>query len=189
MFDATVRQEDEMSFSGGVVPEGRLEEVIIQKSAEGDSQAGNKKLNMELIVTKGTYAGTKTFDDWGLTGSPQFITMGKMKASYTLEHTRQSHEKGPDAYKVNSHKEFEGMRAIVKFGIEIYRNKDGVFRHKNVVRAYGSPRSTSRNHELYAAWARGDQPFQTDEKPPLPNTPGGVKAVAGAGDFNDPCPF
>lgn len=176
----SVKPEKEVSFESTLIPEGTLVECVISGSeAPKKSQnTDNYSLNWELTVLKGTYAGSRMYDNVGTAGTERYVTQGKMKMAYALEINKQAHTSGN--YDINSHAEFNGMRVVIKAGVEVKTGKDGKSFYVNKASAYGSPRPDSRNHQLFKDYVDGLQPYQTDKLPPLPVQRAGGYSPTGA---------
>lgn len=159
---------EDVNFESTLIPMGTVVKCNVTVGDSRKSQAGNEYADITLEVIEGPYTGSKFFDQIGLVGSDGFVKMGRAKMKYILETTRAAHLKGKEAYEINSIKELSGGTAIVKTKIDTYTDKDGNGRYKNVAAGYGSPRPESSGHAIYAAFAGNEQPWQTDEKPPLP---------------------
>lgn len=169
-----VMPAEEMTFDGGLIPEGTLVMVEVAES-RGPQKSTNPKnpdnymLNWMLQVCEGAYTGSRLYDNVGTAGSDNFMLMGKMKMSYVLETSRNAHVNKD--YNINSYDDFLHKKVVVKVGVETYKKKDGTFGYKNVTKAYGSPRQDSKNHKYYSEYKLGLQPYQTDVLPKLPVIP------------------
>lgn len=189
MFD--VRPSQEMSFESTLIPHGTLVMCVIEKSEGPQQSRGNPNnyfANWTLRVCEGPYAGSTFFDNVATAGDDRFVTFGRMKMSYALEINRNAHVNGN--YQIESQDDLVGMKVLVKAGIDIYRDKNGSYRHRNIALAYGSPRAASRNNQIYSDYLAGLQPYQTDFKPELPQSTaikGG--ATGGHPTFDDSIPF
>lgn len=185
-----VRPSQEMSFESTLIPHGTLVLCVIEKS-EGPQQSGKNQsnwfVNWTLKVFEGPYVGSTFFDNVATAGDDRFVTFGRMKMSYALEINRNAHVNGN--YQIESPDELVGMKVLVKVGIDTYRDKNGVFRHRNIALAYGSPRAASRNNQMYADHLAGRQPYQTDFKPELPKSTGGANGPATGHPAFDEIPF
>lgn len=190
---------EEVNFSGGLVPEGRVEMCTVQFDKDKrTTDKGNGYYNVTLEVISGQYAGSKCYDNIAVDGPDgYFLQRGKTAIKYILECTHQAHLK-PHFYNVEKMSELNGAKIIVKFGIKPHTTKDGKNILVNEVKAYGTPRDDSSNHKLYVAWAKGEQLWETDALPTPPNAPrsNGVTGHLAAGaafqaphDLNDDIPL
>lgn len=188
----SVKPEKEISFESTLIPDGTLVECVIAGSeAPKKSQTtDNYSLNWELTVIKGTYTGSRFYDNVGTAGAERYVTQGKMKMSYALEISKQAHVSGD--YTIENHAIFNNMRVVVKVGVEVKTDKTGKSFYVNKAAAYASPRADSRNHQLWQEYLEGKQPYQTDKLPPLPvnqNKTSGAIPPAGHPAFSDEIGF
>lgn len=164
-------EAEDVSFESSLIPKGT---VVMCKVSVGDKRQSQRDtqnwyydITLEALDAK--YAGAKFFDNWGVQGSENFMRMGKTKARYALETTRNTHESNnPDAYKINSLKDLDNTRVVVKVDVEPHTNKEGRKMYINKASAYGTPRKDSSNYKFFEAWESGEQPWQDlSELPPL----------------------
>ena len=165
--------KEEISFgSGGPVPEGALVECEILSVAIKDSQStkGNKYLWVKYEVCRGAYEGVKFYDMIGIAGSDKFIQQGRQKLMYIAEFSRMAHTKeDKSGYNYNdNYADLVGLRAVIKVRVTVYQGNDGKWYYGNEAADYASPRSESSRFEMFSAYARGEQPWQKDQLPALP---------------------
>lgn len=147
-----------------LIPSGYMVECEIKVGPEKKSDNGNTMHDVELEVCKGPYTGSRFFDNIITSGNAKEWGLGKMK--HIVEFTNQAHM-NLQYYKINSATELSGRKALVKVKIVPHTNKEGASYLINKPDTYISPRSDSTTSKYYAAWARGEQPWQTDDKPAL----------------------
>lgn len=167
MFD--MKPDQELSFESTLIPQGTLVLCVIEevRAPKESKRGGTWFSNWTLKVCEGPFAGSKLYDDICTSGEGPVMVYGKMKVAYALEISRNAHVTGN--YKIDTLDDVQGMKVLVKVGIDVYQKKDDAqWRYKNVVLAYGSPRPDSRNHQIYSEYRGGLQPYKTDVKPELP---------------------
>lgn len=187
----SVKPEKEISFASSLIPDGTLVECVIAGSdVPKGNDKGNFTLNWELTVVKGPYKDSRFYDNVGTAGQERYVNLGLMKMSYALEINKQAHTTGD--YNIENHKVFNGMRVVIRVGVEAKQGKDGGWFHVNKAIAYASPRPDSSNYHLWQEYTSGQQPYQTDKLPPLPvagkapgGHAGGYQSGPPAGQFDD----
>lgn len=180
---------DDVSFEGRLVPEGRVELCIVLFDKEKrTTEKGNGYYGVTMEVIKGPYAGSKFFENICVDGPEgYFLQRGKAIIRYLLETTKDAHN-NPSAYEVRSIQDLNGHKIVVKFGIKVHTNKKGESMLVNEAKAYGTPRPDSSNHKYFTAWESGEQPWETDARPALPNG-SSYKPAMPAPAFDDEIPF
>jgi hypothetical protein len=159
----------EIDFDNKLIPAGRIVLVTIETDGEvksGRNNPDNKYLDWKLTVKEGPYAGAQFYENVGTAGGDNFVTLGRSKLKAVLEVGKVARK--PEDYEINSYKMFNGMQALVVVKVEVGVNRDGKAFHKNTVARYGSSNPASSRFHVFEAYSRGEQPFQTDELPPLP---------------------
>lgn len=190
---------EEVGFSGGLVPKGRVEMCSVHFDDEKKTnKSGGGYYRATLEVKSGKYAGSRTYENVTVDGPEGYaLQRGLTILRYIAECTHQAHLK-PHFYNVNSPKELNGAQVIVKFGVKSILTKEGKPMLVNEPDGYGTPREDSSNNKFYVAWASDDQKWETDELPPLLNAPrsNGVTGHLAAGaafqaphDLNDDIPL
>jgi hypothetical protein len=99
-------------------------------------------LNCEFTIMEGQYAKRKVFDKIGISGSDQWVNMGKSRIRAILESAKNINPKdmsetAMSARKINSFDELDGLEMLIKIGIEHDRN--GVYQDKNKVTSIITP--------------------------------------------------
>lgn len=185
MYDLS--KAEDLKGGNQLIPAGTIVECSIKISPEKKSpDSGNTFHDAELEVSAGQYNGSRMFDNIMVSGKALAWGQGKMK--HIVEFSNAAHLAGNERfYKIETPVELSGRRALVKVKIEPHTNKDGKSYLINKVDTYISPRPDSSTYKYYAAWAKGEQPWQIDDRPPLPNAH--VSRGASGGDFHSEIPF
>jgi hypothetical protein len=103
---------------------------------------------------EGQYVRRKIFDKIGITGSDQWINMGKARIRAILESAKNINPKdmsetAMSARKINSFDELDGLEMLIKIGIE--HDRSGVYQDKNKVASIITP--DSQLYRTYTAAA------------------------------------
>jgi hypothetical protein len=93
---------------------------------------------------EGQYAKRKIFDKIGISGSDQWINIGKSRIRAILESAKNINPKDMSetamaARKINSFDELDGLEMLIKIGIE--HDRSGVYQDKNRVASIITPDS------------------------------------------------
>jgi hypothetical protein len=172
--------EEEAGSKRAVIPEGTIIKARIGTDGRPPApRDGKQSVMWKLVVIEPQqYAGIEIYDFIGLQGKPYYVTRGKNAMMYALDVNRDAYKLLPDqsGYSINSYAEFNGMEVLckVKVSVDSLRKENGetVYFHKNEIESYTTPRENSSSHKYFEAWIHGQQPWQSDELPPLPsNTP------------------
>jgi hypothetical protein len=91
---------------------------------------------------EGQYAKRKVFDKIGISGSDQWVNMGKSRIRAILESAKNINPKdmseaAMSSRKINSFDELDGLEMLIKIGIEHDRN--GVYQDKNKIASIITP--------------------------------------------------
>jgi hypothetical protein len=91
---------------------------------------------------EGQFARRKIFDKIGISGSDQWVNMGKARIRAILESAKNINPKDMSetamaARKIDSFGELEGLEPIIKIGIE--HDRSGVYQDKNKVASIITP--------------------------------------------------
>jgi hypothetical protein len=113
---------------------------FLTRSKNGDSAF----LNCEFTIMEGQYAKRKIFDKIGISGSDQWVNMGKSRIRAILESAKNINPKDMSeaamaARKINSFDELDGLEMLIKIGIE--HDRSGVYQDKNKVASIITPGS------------------------------------------------
>lgn len=161
----------EIDFESTLIPAGTIVPVTIKtegKIKNGTTNPENAFLDWEMVVNDGRYKGSKFFENVGIAGSEKFVELGHSKLKAVLETGRNARQS--QDYEISNYGIFNGMQALVVVKIETYQKKDNSYGYKNTVAKYGSSNPASTRYGIFEYYSNGEQPFQTDEKPPLPQT-------------------
>jgi hypothetical protein len=113
---------------------------FLTRSKNGESTF----LNCEFTIMEGQYVRRKIFDKIGISGSDQWINMGKSRIRAILESAKNINPKdmsetAMSARKINSFDELDGLEMLIKIGIE--HDRSGVYQDKNKVASIITPDS------------------------------------------------
>jgi hypothetical protein len=116
---------------------------LLTRSKDGDSTY----LSCEFTILEGPYAKRKVFDKIGISGSDQWVNMGKARIRAILESAKNINPKDMSetamaARKINSFEELNGLEVAVKIGVE--SDLGGVYPDKNRVMSIITP-----DHKFY----------------------------------------
>jgi hypothetical protein len=105
---------------------------FLTRSKDGNSTY----LNCEFVIMEGQFVRRKIFDKIGISGSDQWINMGKSRIRAILESAKNINPKDMSdaamaARKINSFDELDGLEMIIKIGIE--SDRSGMYPDKNRV--------------------------------------------------------
>jgi hypothetical protein len=122
---------------------------FLTRSKNGDSTF----LNCEFTILEGPYAKRKIFDKIGISGSDQWINMGKARIRAILESAKNINPKdmsetAMSARKINSFEELNGLEVAIRVGIE--SDRSGVYQDKNKVASIITP-----DHLAYKEYTSG----------------------------------
>jgi hypothetical protein len=132
---------------------GDFSDPFLTRSKNGDSSF----LNCEFTITEGQYARRKIFDKIGISGSDQWINMGKARIRAILESAKNIGPKDMSdaaqaARKIDSWDELDGLEPIVKIGVE--HDRSGVYGDKNRIASIITP-----DKPEYKSYASPDIPW------------------------------
>jgi hypothetical protein len=174
MFIDTFTEEE--SGNKKLIPQGTLVACKIETDGARNKD-GKTSMMWKLNVKFGEYFGCQIVDFLNLAGDYKeyAITKGKNAMMYALDLNNNAHESWPDPapYQKFDTKKFNGMEVIAKIGVvadSLIDKETGQVKHflKNVIESYATPRETSSSHGIYKAYMAGEQPWQTDKLPLLP---------------------
>jgi hypothetical protein len=115
-----------------IKPGNDFSDPFLTRSKDGNSTY----LNCEFVIMEGQFVRRKIFDKIGISGSDQWVNMGKARIRAILESAKNINPKDMSetamaARKINSFSELEGLEPIIKIGIE--HDRGGVYQDKNKV--------------------------------------------------------
>jgi hypothetical protein len=121
-----------------IKPGNDFSDPFLTRSKDGNSTY----LNCEFVIMEGQFARRKIFDKIGISGSDQWINMGKARIRAILESAKNINPKDMSeaamaVRKINSFSELEGLEPIIKIGIE--HDRSGVYQDKNKVASIITP--------------------------------------------------
>jgi hypothetical protein len=119
---------------------------LLTRSKDGDSTY----LSCEFTILEGKFAKRKVFDKIGISGSDQWVNMGKARIRAILESAKNINPKDMSetamaARKINSFDELNGLEVVVKIGVE--SDRGGVYQDKNRILSIITP-----DHKFYAEY-------------------------------------
>jgi hypothetical protein len=129
----------------GLIPAGAIAKIRLTIKAGNDisdpfltqSKNGDSAyLDCELVIMEGQYVRRKIFDKIGISGSDNWVNMGKARIRAILESAKNINPKdmseaAVSARKINSFEELNGLEFVAKIGVEHDRN--GVYQDKNKI--------------------------------------------------------
>jgi hypothetical protein len=166
MYDLSTAED--LKVGGKLIPDGTMVVCKLKVGTEKESSGQNTMHDVELEAKDAQYAGSKFFDNIMTSGNGKEWGLGKCK--HVVEFSDRAFlPENARFYKINSPYDLNGKDALVKVKVAVHTNSKGESYHINKVETYISPRPGSSTERFYVAWAKGEQPWQTDSKPPLPN--------------------
>jgi hypothetical protein len=140
-------------------PGNGFSDPFLTRSKNGDSAY----LDCEFVILEGRFAKRKIFDKIGISGTGNWVNMGKARIRAILESAKNIDPKdiseaAISARKINSFDELNGLEMIIKIGIEHDRN--GVYQDKNKVASIITP-----DHAMYKEYMQAnDIPWNASGK-------------------------
>jgi hypothetical protein len=128
---------------------------FLTRSKDGNSTY----LNCEFVIMEGQFVRRKIFDKIGISGSDQWINMGKSRIRAILESAKNINPKDMSeaamaTRKIDSFGELEGLEPIIKIDIE--HDRSGVYQDKNKVASIITP-----DHKFYKEYtSNSDIPWE-----------------------------
>jgi hypothetical protein len=147
----------------GLIPNNTIAKAVLTIRASSDfsdpfltrSKNGESTfLNCEFTILEGQFARRKVFDKIGISGSDQWVNMGKARIRAILESAKNINPKDMSetamaARKINSFEELNGLEVVIKIGVE--HDRGGVYQDKNKVASIITP--DSQLYKTYTAAA------------------------------------
>jgi hypothetical protein len=129
-----------------IKPGNDFSDPFLTRSKDGNSTY----LNCEFVIMEGQFVRRKIFDKIGISGSDQWINMGKARIRAILESAKNINPKDMSetamaARKIDSFGELEGLEPIIKIGIE--HDRSGIYQDKNKVASIITP-----DNQLYQTY-------------------------------------
>jgi hypothetical protein len=121
-----------------IKPGNDFSDTLLTRSKNGESTF----LNCEFTILEGKYAKRKIFDKIGISGSDQWVNMGKSRIRAILESAKNINPKdmsetAMSARKINSFDELDGLEVVIKIGIE--SDRSGAYPDKNRIMSIVTP--------------------------------------------------
>jgi hypothetical protein len=130
-----------------IKPGNDFSDSFLTRSKDGNSTY----LNCEFVIMEGPFVRRKIFDKIGISGSDQWINMGKARIRAILESAKNINPKDMSeaamtARKIDSFDELDGLEMIIKIGIE--SDRSGMYPDKNKIASIVTP-----DHKFYQDYA------------------------------------
>jgi hypothetical protein len=119
-------------------PGNDFSDPFLTRSKSGESTY----LDCEWVIMEGEFVRRKIFDKIGISGSDQWVNMGKARIRAILESAKNidpkdMSEAAMSARKIDSFGELEGLEPIIKIGVE--HDRGGIYQDKNKVASIVTP--------------------------------------------------